>query len=239
MGAVMCRAMTGEKPPVAADRIDEDEFEWLSYRDLPKFLENFKQAVDWALRVKVQERPKSVAEFRDQLVSGGQVPASKTAYATDNKALPTAASAHAFGVASVADGSFATAQPCPARAFSGFGRSAWIAGLGFAGCMLVATVLIVLSGIIKSETSEKQLAEGLNFLEQAAKDPRGAQKALSLISRAAEQGNPETQFNLGAMYRAGKGVAQSDAEAVRWYRKAAAQGNNDATKALITLGVSP
>ena len=69
MGAVMCRAMTGEKPPVAADRIDEDEFAWLTYRELPGFNEKFKQAVDWALRVKVQERPKSVAEFRAQLNS--------------------------------------------------------------------------------------------------------------------------------------------------------------------------
>jgi len=90
MGAVMCRAMTGEKPPVAADRIDEDEFEWLSYRDLPNFSENFKQAVDWALRVKVQERPKSIAEFRDQLVSGGQVRAPKTASKAEATPQPAA-----------------------------------------------------------------------------------------------------------------------------------------------------
>jgi len=67
MGAVMCRAMTGEKPPVAADRIVEDEFEWLSYRNSPKFSENFKQAVDWALHVRAEERPTSIALWRPQL----------------------------------------------------------------------------------------------------------------------------------------------------------------------------
>ena len=36
------------------------------------------------------------------------------------------------------------------------------------------------------------------------------------------------QFNLGAMYGTGRGVPQDDAEAVRWYRLAAEQGNADA-----------
>ena len=38
---------------------------------------------------------------------------------------------------------------------------------------------------------------------------------------AAEQGNPNAQVNLGHMYAAGSGVAQDDAEAMRWYRLAA------------------
>ena len=36
------------------------------------------------------------------------------------------------------------------------------------------------------------------------------------------------QFNLGWMYDHGRGVEQNDAEAVKWYRKAAKQGNADA-----------
>ena len=44
----------------------------------------------------------------------------------------------------------------------------------------------------------------------------------------AEQGNPEAQFNLGAMYERGQGVTQDDTEAARWYRKAAEQGNANA-----------
>ena len=44
----------------------------------------------------------------------------------------------------------------------------------------------------------------------------------------AEQGNANTQFNLGNMYYEGKGVKQDYAEAVKWYRKAAEQGNANA-----------
>lgn len=40
----------------------------------------------------------------------------------------------------------------------------------------------------------------------------------------AEQGHATAQYNLGWMYKNGKGVSQDDAEAVRWYRLAAEQG---------------
>lgn len=43
------------------------------------------------------------------------------------------------------------------------------------------------------------------------------------------------QYNLGAMYDYGEGVAEDDAEAARWYRKAAEQGDADATKRLEEL----
>jgi len=47
---------------------------------------------------------------------------------------------------------------------------------------------------------------------------------LDSIRKAAEQGNADAQSNLGVMYANGKGVAQDDQEAVKWYRKAAEQG---------------
>ena len=54
---------------------------------------------------------------------------------------------------------------------------------------------------------------------------------------ATEQGNAGAQTGLGFMYRAGRGVAQSDAEAVRLFRLAAEQGNVDAQKALKSRGL--
>ena len=41
----------------------------------------------------------------------------------------------------------------------------------------------------------------------------------------AEAGDASAQFNLGVMYDNGEGVPEDDAEAVRWYRMAAEQGN--------------
>jgi serine/threonine protein kinase len=62
IGAVACRAITGKKPPVAADRVMDDEFAWLSYDSaLSGFPVEFRQAIDWALRVRPEERPQSIA----------------------------------------------------------------------------------------------------------------------------------------------------------------------------------
>lgn len=58
--------------------------------------------------------------------------------------------------------------------------------------------------------------------------------ALHLWRQAAEQGNTEAQFKLGALYEQGCGVPQDDAMAAQWYRKAAQQGD---ARAQFRLGV--
>ena len=45
---------------------------------------------------------------------------------------------------------------------------------------------------------------------------------------AAQQGHAAAQYALGLMYDRGKGVKQSDAEAVRWYQLSAQQGYAEA-----------
>ncbi len=37
----------------------------------------------------------------------------------------------------------------------------------------------------------------------------------------AEQGNPTAQYRLGVMYDSGFGVTRDEAEAMKWYRRAA------------------
>jgi TPR repeat protein len=51
------------------------------------------------------------------------------------------------------------------------------------------------------------------------------QQAMFWYLRAAEQGYPIAQHNLGVMYAKGQGVAQDYKQAVSWYRKAAEQGH--------------
>jgi TPR repeat protein len=48
--------------------------------------------------------------------------------------------------------------------------------------------------------------------------------ALRIFRSLAAQGNAKAQYNLGSMYREGRGVAQNSAEATKWVRIAAAQG---------------
>ena len=60
---------------------------------------------------------------------------------------------------------------------------------------------------------------------------------LRLLSGTGKQlikGYADAQSNLGIMYDNGNGVPENDAEAVKWYRKAADQGN---AKAQYNLGV--
>ena len=45
-----------------------------------------------------------------------------------------------------------------------------------------------------------------------------------LLQKAAEQGEPQAQLHLGAMYFTGQGVRQDYALAVQWLQKAATQG---------------
>jgi hypothetical protein len=49
------------------------------------------------------------------------------------------------------------------------------------------------------------------------------QKALDIIKPKAEQGIPWAQLRLGVAYEYGKGVEQNTTEALKWYKKAAAQ----------------
>ena len=48
--------------------------------------------------------------------------------------------------------------------------------------------------------------------------------AIRIWRDLAKQGDATAQFNIGLMYANGTGVAQSDADAVKWYKKAADQG---------------
>ena len=52
------------------------------------------------------------------------------------------------------------------------------------------------------------------------------------LRKQAEAGDAKVQFNIGSMYENGVGVRQDYAEAAKWYRKAAEQGDVDAARIL-------
>jgi TPR repeat protein len=55
--------------------------------------------------------------------------------------------------------------------------------------------------------------------------------AVELYAKAAAQGNADAQYNLGACYANGSGVAQDFKAAAAWLAKAAASGHPDAPAA--------
>ena len=61
-----------------------------------------------------------------------------------------------------------------------------------------------------------------------AAGPTTAETTAQLFARQkreAEAGSAQAQYNLGLMYDNGEGVPEDDGEAVKWYRKAAEQGD--------------
>jgi len=59
--------------------------------------------------------------------------------------------------------------------------------------------------------------------------------AARLFRPLAEQGDAKAQYNLGVLYRKGRGVPQDDVQARQWYEKAAVQGQVKAQYNLGTL----
>jgi hypothetical protein len=61
-------------------------------------------------------------------------------------------------------------------------------------------------------------------------------EAFNWYLKAAEQGHPNAQYNLGVIYAKGRGIKPDIEEAKKWYRKAAEQGDENAQTALDRLG---
>ncbi|MBV8227731.1 MAG: protein kinase, partial [Verrucomicrobia bacterium] len=75
LGAVMYRAITGQRPPEAAARMmGTDPYRSLAETQTGRYSATFLKGLDRALRVKASERPQSVAEWRALL---GEGPAQK------------------------------------------------------------------------------------------------------------------------------------------------------------------
>ena len=70
---------------------------------------------------------------------------------------------------------------------------------------------------------------------EAAADPVFDQDMASRYLQAAQSGDDEAQFYLGALYSAGVGVPRSDEEAFRWFSRAADQGHAHAMLILAGL----
>ena len=81
--------------------------------------------------------------------------------------------------------------------------------------------------------NNKTKADKLFELGESYFESNNYTEALKCFMKAAEQGHVEAQYNLGAMYANGDGVAQNYTEAEKWFRKAAEQGH---AKAQYNLG---
>ena len=84
----------------------------------------------------------------------------------------------------------------------------------------ITVLLLMISALMFGAPAVADFEKGLD-----AYDREDFATALKEWKILAEEGDPSSQYNLGVMYRMGKGVKQNDKEAARWYRLAAYQGD--------------
>ena len=98
LGGVCYRALTGELPAEATDRVRSDPLIPIAEAGRGKAGDAFLQAIDWALRVDEGERPQGVGEWRAALLGEGEVPAPASAVSSDLASRSEASSAGRSGV---------------------------------------------------------------------------------------------------------------------------------------------
>lgn len=91
-------------------------------------------------------------------------------------------------------------------------HSKWIASLAFA-CILLPVLPV----------GATPLDEALKVLEAG-----GDAKAVEVLTKIANEGNPLAQLRLGDLYFHGKGVTEDENMAIFWWKKSAASGNAEA-----------
>jgi serine/threonine protein kinase/TPR repeat protein len=94
IAAVMCRAITGEKPPVATDRLVADDFGWLSQLNVTAFSLEFRRAIDRGLAIRTENRPTSLREWHSLVESGREPQPNREQKIRAQKSEP---SAHPYG----------------------------------------------------------------------------------------------------------------------------------------------
>ena len=74
LGAVCYKALTGETPADAIDRLEHDPLEPVTKRCSDKGGRGFLKAIDWALNVREGDRPQTITSWKTAVLSAGRTP---------------------------------------------------------------------------------------------------------------------------------------------------------------------
>ena len=234
----MCRAINGEKPPVAADRLVDDDFQWLSYQTGSNFSENFLQCVDWALRILPQDRPQGVEQWRATMdasaLSSGRVQRVEDPVAevqSDNSpaqridsidSVEPASSIHAdltdLNAQSMAGGNISfqnDKRPLPKKM-----TVQKITITGIVGFFLIGLAMFFFGPFLLHQYGASVLSDTTN--------PNREVDAASAFYTAADMGYAPSQSYLGWLYYSGINGQTDFVKAAHWFKKAAEQGDASA-----------
>jgi TPR repeat protein/serine/threonine protein kinase/parvulin-like peptidyl-prolyl isomerase len=245
MAAVMCRAVAGEKPPVASDRVIEEAYGGLVPSGSSGYSRSFCSGIDWALRVKPEERPQSIHQWKEQLIGASDKEAATSEQDSDAKTALKAQCPHcsqrvemnaslrgalvdcptcresfrAGSYDSPTQQSSERVLPRPAR------KSRWpfVAGAVAAGLLVVSASLM----LSKPKSSDAAREKGLGLIKGDGARTEDVIAGIKLLERAAQKGDVEAQLFLGKLFSQNNpgGPSQDFAAAIRWYTMASEQGS--------------
>jgi hypothetical protein len=101
----------------------------------------------------------------------------------------------------------------------------------------VGEEMVIFREIVGETDVAKLLSWGLKYSEGDGV-ARNIDRAVKLYCKAARNGHPEAQFQLGMVYAKGDGVAEDKRMAAAWLSKAAKQNHIRAAEMLVIMGVS-
>jgi len=236
IAAVMCRAITGEKPPVATDRLVEDDFLWLSQRNDSKFAAGLRKAIDRGLCVRTEERPRSIVGWKSSMFSviePRSADSTSTEVATDTVSRepyygPPPPTWYTGEIKAEAE-----PQRQREKGIDTGGKGALVAAM--VALVVITFLLSALEEQKEPAAAPRAKTAAVESSEEAAvqKSPEQLYKEAldmleadpgsgrELLMRAAHAGSAEAQNRLGELYEVGD---SNHSEAAGWYRKAAEQG---------------
>lgn len=179
LGAVMYRGITGEKPPMAADRILDDDYQSLITRGFDKFGVSVLGGIDWALRTRPEERPRTVKQWREVLTSPfeykrpqQEAPKQERPRTSSNRPRmqsETAAAFERFFRSGAGDSFWEKDRQRPGNVFTAEGRAHYGRIAALVGLILFAAVLAHSCGTTSKTSSAPEsshaTAAGYDFSE--------------------------------------------------------------------------
>ena len=97
-GAVLYRAIAGFSPPEAPSRFTQDDYEPLETVAKGTYRPAFMRAIDWAMRLLPEARPKSIDEWRGSLLNDEPVPSEPVTTTMTTAAVSEQTTAYSQGV---------------------------------------------------------------------------------------------------------------------------------------------
>jgi len=88
--------------------------------------------------------------------------------------------------------------------------------------------MMMLVALMVCSATFAQSADALYEKGKELYDEKKYDKAFPLLKASAEKGNKKAQYRLGRCYSKGRGVAEDDVQAAKWYQKSVDQGYSKA-----------